>query len=298
LEFRRTKFKQYSSRLNKPGIPVKKRKEQVSDYQLQKKIIDLMGGELKVKSILGKGTTFTVVLTLKESENIIASKTEEMKQIIGYRGERKTILIADDNQNNSDILEGMLSPIGFSLIIVDDGEKAVSKTLENKPDLVLMDMIMPNMDGFEAIQKIRANDEFMDLPIIALSASVLKHEQESTLTVGSNDFLAKPFKIESLLDKIQFYLNLEWIYKKMLNEKKEFLKNNVVNNVDEDELPDKQFLETIKNLTLEGDFGGIITKLDELKERGNQYNRFIDRIKKFADDFDEDGIIEFIDGIE
>lgn len=101
--------------------------------------------------------------------------------------------------------------LGFKLLEAVDGQQALN-LLPTHPDLILMDLLMPVMDGFEAIRQIRQIPEFKEVIIIGVSASVSEHIRQQSLAVGCHDFLAKPVQLDELLDCLARHLQLEWRY--------------------------------------------------------------------------------------
>ena len=179
---------------------------------ITKKLVTLMGGTLQVNSTPGKGSTFWFVIELPETE--VSSPQEEplARKIVGFKGASKHILVVDDKWENRSILVSMLTPLGFQVTEAKDGREAVSKTIECRPDIIFMDLVMPVMDGFEAAQQIRQLSEVKDVVIIASSASVFEQNREKSRVAGCNDFLPKPLRAESLFEVIRQYLRLEWEY--------------------------------------------------------------------------------------
>lgn len=115
------------------------------------------------------------------------------------------ILVAEDNEVNQKVLRFMLAKYGHTFEFANDGLEAIRKLGEGKFDLVLMDCQMPNLDGLEATQKIRANETAHQLertPIVALTANAMVGDREKCLAAGMDDFLAKPFKIEDIKQKL------------------------------------------------------------------------------------------------
>lgn len=180
---------------------------------ITKKLIDRMGGKLHVDSVLGQGSTFWIELELP----IISTMVEETKlietpQVIGYKNSKTPlqILVVDDNWENRAILQNLLEPLGFKIIHAVNGIEGVKLASEHQPDLILMDLVMPEMDGFDATSEIRKT--LKDLPIIAASASVFEEHHQLSLDVGCNEFLDKPIRESELLDVLKRFLNVEWVY--------------------------------------------------------------------------------------
>ncbi len=180
---------------------------------ITKKLIDRMGGKLHVDSVLGQGSTFWVELELPVISTMVEeTKSIETPQVIGYKDSAKPlqILVVDDNWENRAILQNLLEPLGFTIIHAVDGIEGVKLASEHKPDLILMDLVMPEMDGFDATSEIRKT--LKDIPIIAASASVFEEHRQLSLDVGCNEFLDKPIRESELLDVLKRFLNVEWIY--------------------------------------------------------------------------------------
>lgn len=117
------------------------------------------------------------------------------------------ILLVEDNEMNRDMLSRRLSRKGFDVVIAVDGQEGVEKTQQESPDLVLMDMSLPVMDGWEATRRIKASDETKHIPIIALTAHAMSGDREKTLDAGCDDYDTKPIELPRLLQKIDALLN-------------------------------------------------------------------------------------------
>ena len=112
------------------------------------------------------------------------------------------ILIVEDNEMNRDMLSRRLLKKGFEIIIAIDGAEGVQKTINEKPDLVLMDMSLPVMDGWEATKNLKANNETAKIPIIALTAHAMAQDKEKALAAGCDEYDTKPIDLNRLLSKI------------------------------------------------------------------------------------------------
>jgi len=147
---------------------------------------------------------------------VVTAKTElksaKTDKIMGYKGKRRKMLVVDDKHENRLVLHGMLEPLGFEVIEAVNGKEEVEKAKEIKPDIILTDLVMPVMTGFEAVQKIRQIPELKGIIIIAVSASVFEADQEKCKIVGFNSFLPKPIEVDKLFGLMEKLLKLEWIY--------------------------------------------------------------------------------------
>ncbi len=117
------------------------------------------------------------------------------------------ILLVEDNELNRDSLSRLLRRHGFEVIFAEDGEIGVRKAIEEKPDLVLMDIGLPVLDGYGATEQIRATPGMDKLPIIALTAHALQKDQARAMEAGCNEFETKPIEFPRLLGKIERLIN-------------------------------------------------------------------------------------------
>jgi len=125
-------------------------------------------------------------------------------------GERKRpygvgvkILYVEDNEDNADILNRRLGRLGFQLVIATDGVQAVAMAAEESPDLILMDLSLPVMDGWEATRRIKAAPDTRHIPVIALTSHAMAGEREKALAAGCDDFDTKPVELARLVGKIR-----------------------------------------------------------------------------------------------
>ncbi len=169
----------------------------------------VMGGELQVESIYGRGTVFWFEIT-PEIVTTWQRPMDKPRAIVGYEGPVRSILIADDKFENREILSRMLTPVGFVVLHANDGDDAVKQTKDHQPDLIFMDLVMPCVDGFEAMRRIRAYPTIADTAIIAVSASSLTYNSERQPAVSFDAFLGKPVRREQVFSLLQEHLELTW----------------------------------------------------------------------------------------
>jgi signal transduction histidine kinase/DNA-binding response OmpR family regulator len=181
---------------------------------ISREFVRLMRGDITVSSRVGQGSVFAIHLPLKESEAGAVEAVERPRQILGLRpGEPECrVLIADDVEDNRELLVQLLGPVGFEIRLANDGEQAVREFERWRPHLILMDFRMPVMDGHEAIRRIRGSAGGTDLKIIALTASALDENRQELLAVGADDFIAKPFRDAELFQKIHAHLGVDYVY--------------------------------------------------------------------------------------
>jgi CheY-like chemotaxis protein len=173
---------------------------------ITRKLLNLMDSEVKVESQYGYGSTFSFTLNLEKSTELPAEKTKGTA-IESYFSSVK-ILLVEDNRVNQIVASNFLKKWGIELTIANNGREAVNLITKKGFDMVLMDLQMPEMDGYEATKTIRqmADDYFKSIPIIALTASAMMEIKEKTAKVGMTDYVSKPFQPEELRGKISKYL--------------------------------------------------------------------------------------------
>lgn len=173
---------------------------------ITKELVELMGGKINVYSEKRKGTTVILEIPFKKGtfEHL---PQEEVDVFANDFLKNKKILVADDNEMNRLIASIILEYYGATIVEAVNGDEAIKQTMEHQPDIILMDIQMPILNGYEATTQIRANH--FENPIIAVTANAIKGEQEKCITAGMNDYISKPFKEEELLKVISHWLKNE-----------------------------------------------------------------------------------------
>jgi PAS domain S-box-containing protein len=165
---------------------------------ISKQIIELMGGNIEVESTLGKGTTFSFDLTFDHLTHEMINRIDvESKESVSFDYSKIRLLIAEDNEINRQVLVFILENLKVHFDFAENGQEAIEKLRNNNYDMFFTDLNMPVMDGFEATHIIRS-DLRLQLPVIAISAISFEDEKQRCHDVGMNDFLPKPFELESL----------------------------------------------------------------------------------------------------
>ncbi|MFB2938132.1 PAS domain S-box protein [Aerosakkonemataceae cyanobacterium BLCC-F154] len=181
---------------------------------ISREFIKLMGGQINVSSLQGKGSVFkfNIQVTLAETNEI--NQQVNPKKVISLERNQKEyrILIVEDKLENRQLLRSLLSPLGFQIQEAVNGAEAIAIWANWQPDLILMDMRMPVMDGYQATKKIKATPKGKDTIIIAITASAFYEDRSLSLTAGCDDFIGKPFRENVLFEKIAKYLGVRYIY--------------------------------------------------------------------------------------
>ena len=180
---------------------------------ISQQILSLMESQIQVESEPGTGSTFWFDLTLPESNDWeSASTAANSNKVLGYEGPEKTILVVDDRWENRSVIVKLLEPLGFKVVEAVDGQEGLEKALQLVPDLIITDLAMPVMDGYELLHQLRSSTKLNNVLAIVSSASVLVIDQYKSIEAGGNDFLSKPVQFEELLQKLKKHLKLEWKY--------------------------------------------------------------------------------------
>ncbi len=254
---------------------------------ITQRLIHIMNGELHVETIPNKGSLFWFEIPLTKARYVdtkVNALTQQSQHIVGYRlinsvEQRKLkILIADDIKENGLLLENILEPLGFEIKQVYNGQQAIEKAIQYQPDIIIMDMRMPVLDGLETTKLLRQQMQFFNTVIIGFSASVLQQQQQEMLAAGCNGFLSKPLIGENLFNCLAKHCQLEWIY-----ENYEF---RTLTTPKQTTLPPKHELEILFKLSVSGKVQAIQSRLEDLQKRYIDTKLFIDEIQKLLDDFE------------
>jgi two-component system, sensor histidine kinase and response regulator len=181
---------------------------------ISRKFVHLMGGDLTVRSVVGVGTAFTFsIQTCRAVGDAIAHHLSSRRVRSLAPGQPSyRILVADDKLNNRRLLVTLLTSIGFDVREAVNGLDTIAVWKEWLPHLILMDMRMPEMDGYEATRQIKATSKGLSIPIIALTASALHEERHEMIAAGCEDCIYKPFREAELISALEKYLHAEFIY--------------------------------------------------------------------------------------
>jgi CheY-like chemotaxis protein len=173
-----------------------------------------MGGELRLQSRLGEGSRFSFELSMEEAEPPL--ELAGSGQVVGLApGQRRpAVLVVDDRPENRDLLAQLLASVGFQVRTAADGVEALELWERHRPDLIWMDLRMPRMSGFEALQVLRGKELEQGLPhtfVVAISASVIDLDRDTLRKAGFDDFLGKPFREAQLFEVAGRLLGLRFL---------------------------------------------------------------------------------------
>jgi len=244
---------------------------------ITKRLVEIMGGTIKVKSKVGKGSCFEIILhnvswgtaSVKSQPYNISEEKNEIEF------EPSTILVVDDIKANRSLVKAFFQDTPIRFIDAANGEQAVLAARKERPDLILMDIRMPVMDGCDATTHIRKDEEIKNIPIIALTASGMKSDLERIMSCGFDGLLTKPFKKEDLIRKLSHFIK----YRKEENKTSETEASKAPDETDTHKVSD-EFIKNLPELLekLENEFNPLWKSarqsgfFDDIAEFGNQIN--------------------------
>lgn len=275
--------------------------QQVGDQSLQtegtglglaitKKLIEMMGGKIKLKSQIGIGSEFgfTIPLTViseKPAEEQTTTIQASKKTIIGFeKSEQFIILVVDDKWENRVLLTKVLVDLGFEVLEAENGEDALIKTEQFKPNAIIMDLKMPRMDGLEATKHIRENSDFDDIVILAASANVFDYQQQQAMEAGCNVCIKKPINIDEFLEKLAEHCKIKWIY----NTTTETTTEEMI-------LPAVEQIQELLNIAKTGNIRAFIKQTEMLVEKQSNLKPFVEKANKFAKGFQMNELKHFLE---
>lgn len=266
---------------------------------ISRKLAELMGGELHVESRPSQGSTFWLEVRLPAVADWVEIPRDS--NVIGYQGLRRKILIIDDNRDNRAVLVNLLSPLGFDVVEAVDGLEGLLRASETRPDLILLDLVMPGLSGLEVAQHLRQSPQLSEVVIIAVSASAFGVTRQQSLMAGCNDFLSKPVQVEMVLDMLQRYLGLTWIYDERQKSGDENgkiqLEEISLSSTDLDASlrgPSPAEAALIFELAQMGDIIGIRSQLTQLKQRDENLAPFVAEVHRLTKSFDLEKICNLV----
>ncbi|GEM_PF-1006553 len=247
---------------------------------ISKHFVEIMGGNISVKSTLGVGSIFTFDIICDYANASDIGTISPQYHIIGLdlkpEENPPSILIIEDQWTNCELLLNILQPLGFEIQTAENGEKGLQIWENWHPDLILMDIRMPIMDGYEATKEIRSreklrrqedNADFPAVPIIALTASVFDSQKELLLSIGCDDFLAKPLDENKLLEKIGLYLNIKYLYQEIKPDLSEIKRSDQIKSkitADDLAIMPQEWRQELKTVALSARSKQILVLIDQI----------------------------------
>ncbi|MGD1717668.1 ATP-binding protein [Dapis sp. BLCC M172] len=255
---------------------------------ISQKIVQLMGGQIKVTSQLGVGSNFYFEVDLPLASYWVQQRTSsEGQTIIGYEGKRLHLLVIDDHWENRGVLVNLLEPLGFEVSEAEDGRQGIEQMEALPPDLVITDLVMPVMDGFEMLKRVRHSETLKHHKIIVSSASVAQLDRQMAIDCGGDAFLNKPVDAKELFAILAKQLDLEWRYELSEDATDAQSPSNSANTDDSQNivLPPPEVLQSFFKLAQQGKVTKLRKNLESLTESDESYRNFTTLILTLTEQF-------------
>ncbi|WP_437679739.1 ATP-binding protein [Sorangium sp. So ce131] len=278
---------------------------------ISQKIVALFGSAIQVRSEPGKGSVFWMDLTLAESpRRKQRTSLPPPGEIVNYKGRRRRVLVVDDQRENRAVLSEMLASVGFEVEEATNGEEGLAAASAREVDLIITDLMMPELDGWEMMRRVRQLPDRGDLKIFASSASVFVSDQHKSLSAGADEFLPKPVQFEELLRRMEQHLGLEWVYEGedasgaageagKADEADEAPRSRSFQAADQGAAPvvvppSPEDLRALSELAHKGLFNQLQRHLDRLEQSDPKLAPFGKQLRHLMKDFKMDAVEEFI----
>ncbi|XP_060085176.1 signal transduction histidine-protein kinase BarA-like [Ylistrum balloti] len=173
---------------------------------ISKKLVEILKGSIFVESVMHQGATFSIQIPFLESKKEESISFREEKSQFQLSNESPVILVVEDNKLNQLTITALFELFNLTIHLASNGQEAIQKTKVLDPDLIFLDLHMPDMSGLEVIEILRSITAYRDTPIIILSADAIIEQQEKALAVGASAYLTKPIEIDKLSLLLKKYL--------------------------------------------------------------------------------------------
>ena len=250
---------------------------------IAKVLTQIMGGEISVTSQPGAGSRFRVRLMLSQSVREAAPVLTE-KRIIGYEGMRRTVIVVDDDPAHCGLMVELLTPLGFTVSTAADGETCLEMVTGQAPDLFLVDLSMPGMNGWTLANALR--DTFAMAPIILISADGRELKQPPAAAIHHDDVLTKPVNLRALLERVGRLLQLNWLTVEDLANEAGVVRTTLL---------DATQLNQLRELAAIGYVSGLRTHLDVLEREAPGAAAQVDQFRRLLADYRLDAFLSALD---
>ncbi|MEA5513406.1 CHASE2 domain-containing protein [Nodularia sp. UHCC 0506] len=261
---------------------------------ISQRIAELMGSPIQVQSRLGEGSVFwlDLIVPVPLSHDWNTEYISSHSKLVGIQGPAPQILIVDDDENHRFMLSRMLEEVGCQTLEAIDGKEGLDIATESLPDIILLDLAMPHMDGFELMVHLQGNPQTRHIPIIVSSASVFEENQQRSLEAGATAFLPKPLQIDELFEALQSLLKVEWIYAQSTPLQSSSQPQQITNA--ELIIPSQDVLQQLYHLAMMGDIPAIEGIIGELIQQNTQLTPFAHELNKLTTNFQTAKIRQFL----
>ena len=263
---------------------------------ISRQLVHAMGSDISVASEAGRGSVFAFDVDMPVTD-VPLSAAAPRSTVVGYRGPRKRVLIVDDIDANRELLRDLLQPLGFEVCLAANGFDGIEQAISRRPDIILMDVVMPVMDGIESSRRIRQLPGFERTPIIAISASVAGDTHEAAVRARTDAFLVKPVQHEVLLQRIADLLGLALVHEPVPDGATAVASESPAIDIDGDAdavaLPAHE-LSALLELAREGDMRLIRQRADHIESLDQRFKGLADQLRQLAASFQSAAIVELV----
>ncbi len=258
---------------------------------ITQRIVEMMGSSIQAQSELGVGSVFEFELECLVAPEWKQTHTQtDWGNVIGYSGEKRQILVVDDRWENRSVIVNLLEPVGLIMVEASNGQEALEKAEFCLPDLMIIDLQMPVMDGWTLLSKLQQSDTLKQIPVIVSSASVFEEERQKSFQAGGNDFLPKPVEAETLYQMLTQHLGLNWIYSETQSVESKISKVTSSELI----LPPEVELTQLKEYAIKGNISGVKQELKKISLMGEYYQDFVKELEKIVNTFNIQKIRDFL----
>ena len=254
---------------------------------ISRQLVRMMHGDIHVESRPGKGSIFSFELPLALAEATVKAADHD---IIGYQGGIRRALVVDDVAANRNMLCDLLNSLGFETHEAANGREALHQAQLLRPDVILMDLLMPEMDGLEATRRLRQLSSLSTVPVIAISASATPEEREDSIAAGAAAFMTKPVDQMELLRHIGMLLGLSWIHAEARGTVPAHNGSDVPLVI-----PPQEEMERLHQLALAGSMRDIRSFAEHIVQLDERYRPFAGRLQELARDYQSKAIVSLVE---
>jgi PAS domain S-box-containing protein len=262
---------------------------------ISQKCARLMGGDITVTSNPRNGSVFRFEIPIGRGEAGVALKRAAPRRVIAIRAgqEAPKILVVDDHLENRDWLMKLLTSVGFSVRSAENGETAIRLWEEWNPQLILMDVHMPVMDGLEATRRIKADPRGKETFIVVLTASATDGDRRAVAQSGADGFVAKPCHEDELLEKMRTLLRIAYVYEETSEAKEQSVAGGPTLNSEGLRLLPRELIEEIRNATLIGNKKLLDQLILKVHEAGDTESAHA--LQELADRYEYEALTRFLE---
>lgn len=255
---------------------------------ISKEFVTLMNGEIELDSELGVGSTFRVRLPLEKASKESLGHSL-YKYIAGYKGSKKKLLLVDDNISNLSVLVSLLEPLNFEVRTVESGNHVCQAVDEFAPDALVLDLIMPEIDGIQVLDDLEKQS--YSGKVIGISATAIETNRKNSFVSKCDYFLKKPINADELVRTLELLFNLEW---ELNNDIHSF--HNTKGKLDDQayKLPSSEIIEELRIYVKEGNFSTLTKSLVKYCEQQPNYADFYKQALFYAEQFDDESLMKIL----